>query len=305
MTAPGRPNKRVRFNELEGLNDDELQLLADTDYNSPFEASRARVLSTLTDLVALRESQKKFALEAHFAFIKMRKELEQLKRRKEKVIVENYQVRSTKFKFKLTASDRLLEENEAQVAALNEQAEISIKYMQEKLRENVASLLTLEIAALTKALRLHFAKTVIAIAASLAIIDPDIDEEDFADIYQIVFDRDRGILLGSSSMFKGDETNALYAMLHELRQTQNPAEFPGEPYVQPDTPRQYKVTTTSEVVLTFVSVLKTVFIEGWKTFELQQQLTDNSKRVREFFESAKATQSTAETAMDVDQLNLS
>ncbi|CAJ1962546.1 unnamed protein product, partial [Cylindrotheca closterium] len=116
MSATGTlNNKRTRF-----AADNETQQIPST---TPLEAAKCVGISALTAIGSLQEPQTTFFLELHSEFLKIKKALENLHKRKTTLQKTAHIVSSTKFKFEPTASARLLEDDKAGVDAIKLQCD--------------------------------------------------------------------------------------------------------------------------------------------------------------------------------------
>ncbi|CAJ1937532.1 unnamed protein product [Cylindrotheca closterium] len=146
MTATGTlsTNKRARF-----ATDKTPQPSLLT---TPSEAAECVAIAALTANGSLQESQRTYFRELFAEFIKLKKNLKNLNDRLITLNQDDYVPRSTKFKFQLHSSARLLEESKAEVDKVEHACNTAVALMQTTICDELKKLVKLDIASVRKAL---------------------------------------------------------------------------------------------------------------------------------------------------------
>src|SRR5210317_243192 len=295
MTASGvRPSKRTRKDPSDPFADSK-------STTTPFEASKCKLVEMLATLPTLRESQKTYILDTHVQFIKLRKTLKNLRNRKSETSVEFYKLKSTRFNFDLNVSDRLYEEKKNDIDSMRENCILAIKIMQEKLREEVVKVIKLEIDSVLGRIRSLYVDAVSIIAKTLAMLDSSIDDANAHEIARFCFDKDvHATVLFKHSGF--DSANAFYDQIFETERSADPVGTQrAEPYRHSNDTR-YTVTATTPSVVTFLTVVKSLFTTSWDIYVNSEKEQENSQAVTHFIKSVTAAKASEATAMQVDDI---
>ena len=275
---------------------------------TPFEASTCKLVEMLATLPTLRESQRHHLLDVHTQFVKLRKTLQNLRTRKAEASVEDYQLKSTRFKFELNVSDQLYGEKKPEVDTLRENCKLAIALMQEQIRKQVVKVIDLEIDSIQTRLQNLFADTTILTSHTLAILDPSADERQAHDVYRIWFDDDEhaATLLKHSGFANSTE---LYEFLFKQETQANPPP-PADPangvpapvaYFRPDNPR-YSVTATSPAATTYFASIKALFRDSWDVYAQIESDNEKTLKVSKLIQILRAERASEQTAMDVDDI---
>lgn len=289
-------NKRARF-----VTDKALQ--QEHAVTSPSDAAVCAVTSVLSGLGSLRDLQRTFFHELHSEFFKHKLRLKALNERVAILSKEDFIPSSANLKFSIYASDLLREENDAAVTTAQTNCETSIRVMQNAVRKQLLALAKLEIIAVQKAIRGTVARSTASIAATLAIGDPTIDNNQSCDIYQLLFDT----VLAGPPLLKHTEfsdVDSLYTRIHEFAVASTPDEAGARPYRHTEERVIYNVTTASPTYVSFKTIFTAIFVTSWDTYETQESVIKAAATMKEFIGTIRASTATATTAMDVDALDL-
>jgi len=295
MIASGvRPSKRTRKDPSDPSGNPKSTI-------TPFEASKCKLVEMLATLPTLRESQKTYLLDTHVHFIKLRKTLKNLHSRKTEASVEFYKLRSTRFNFDLSVSDQLYSEKKADIDAMRETCTLAIKIMQEKLREEVVKVIKLEIDSVLKRIKSLYLDTVSVVAKTLAMLDPSVDDDRAHDICRFCFDKAaHAPVLFKHSGF--DNANDFYDQIFENERQADPASVQQRTPYRHTADTQYSVTATTPAVVTFLSVIKSLFTTSWDIYVSSELEREKSQAVHQFIKTITTAKASETTAMQVDDI---
>ncbi|CAJ1951614.1 unnamed protein product [Cylindrotheca closterium] len=298
MTATGTlsTNKRAQF-----ATDKTLQ---PTLLTTPSEAVECVAITALTANGSLQELQRTYFRELFTEFIKLKKNLKNLNDRQITLNQDDYVPRSTKFKFQLHSSARLLEESKADVDKVEHACNTAVGLMQTTICDELKKLVKLEIASVQKAIQHCIARSVVVIAITLAIGDPDLSETKSCDIYQFIFDTADAQTPPFLKHSEFSNVNAVYDCIFALAHAHTPAETGTTAYRYEADRIMYAVTATSPTVVVFQHIFQALFVDSWDTFEKQTSTIANTELMKKFIALARAETSTATTAMAIADLDL-
>ena len=301
MSATGNlNNKRVRTDP-----DAKHQPVVTT----PLQAAECYVIASLTANGSLQESQKTYYQELFSEFIQLRKSLKHFEERLAKLNEAGAMLRSAQFNFTLNPTARLLEDNKDGVTAVQQASDASLLVMHDRFKDHVISLLKLERDCVKKAIRNLIAKSIVAIATSIAIVDPTLTDNQACDIYQFVLDSAASantpqLLIPVLKYSEFDNANSIYDQIFALsREGANADELPATAY-RHTADKTYAVTVDSPAVKSFIQVLKILFFQSWETFLQRDKQLEDGKKMRSFLANIRAKTATEDTALNIAQLDL-
>jgi hypothetical protein len=154
-------------------------------------------------------------------FLKLRIELYNHEKNKSRLSKDDFRPISTRFKFNLKASTRVLEHANTQYETLSDSCQVDLAVCKNELKKSICSLVDLEIEVNKTDIATHFYVAVGSRAIACAIASPCIDSHQAVDLVYLTFEKNFETLLEFSEI---DEVQNFFDTFNKA------AEHPNKPH---------------------------------------------------------------------------
>jgi hypothetical protein len=225
-------------------------------------------------------------------FLKLRIELYNHEQNKSRLTKEDFRPISTRFKFNLKASTRVLEQANQEYETLSDSCQIDLAVCKNQLKQSICSLVDLEIKINKTDIATHFCVAVGSLAIACAIATPNIEKHHAEDLVYQTFEKNFETLLSFSEI---DEAQDFFDLLKKA------TEHPNEPH-EHGTLSAARARAVGPIEDAFKDLIHTLFVRSWKAYLSAKKQDERDLELQAFVQDRLKRSATEPVAMELDTI---
>jgi hypothetical protein len=225
-------------------------------------------------------------------FLKLRIELYNSEKNKSRLSKDDFRPISTRFKFNLKSSSRVLEQATTEYETLENNCQIDLAVCKNQLKKSICSLVDLEIKVNKSDIATHFSVAVGSLAIACAIASPITEKYVAEDLIYLTFEKSHESLLAHSEII---DLQTFFDILNKA------TEQPNEPY-QHGTLSADRIRAVSPLEETFKDMINILFVRTWKAYLSAKDRDERDQELQAFVEDRLKRSATEPVAMQLDNI---
>jgi hypothetical protein len=225
-------------------------------------------------------------------FLKLRIELYNHEKNKSRLSKDDFRPISTRFKFNLKASTRVLEHANTQYETLSDSCLMDLAVCKNQLKKSICSLVDLEIEVNKTDIATHFCVAVGSLAIACAIASPCIDSHQAVDLVYLTFEKNFETLLEFSEI---DEVQNFFDTFKKA------TEHPNEPH-EYGTLSATRARAVNPIEDAFKDLIHTLFVRSWQAYLSAKKQDERDLELQTFVQDHLKRSATEPVAMELDTI---